>query len=566
MLDLLSLTVILPLFGAGCLFLASVLLLRFGIEKGRFGASVFALVVAVAVLSLVLVLKTRDDGSTVISSWDSSLLAESAVRLALNGWLWPLGLILSLVTCCLLLAELGRTHNASPLLAAISLALLAAGLAALWSANPLTTIVSWALYDLFLMVGQILAGGKGEGVARRLAFGILSVLFLWAGVLAAGNGTGSVQWSLMPPGGAKMPLWLLAVLLRLGAYPFHLSIASAVDSPSALVATLLLSPVMGWGLCVRLIQVSGAVMAENTWVVIPTLLTLAVGGFLGWAVKSPQDGRSWIGMGISGAVLLAVVLVSLPGGGRGIEEGVALSIMTLGAASWMLGLTVLFLGRSFDLRSALRRETWLVSIPSLVGALSLIGAPPTLGFVAEASLVGNLTRAERWGWGVGFFVGQLFLVAAVTRWLFSAVPPQRAGLDDDSLLARIAHDVGLVCPALVLVVVGVAPTLLVADPSRLSVRFLLTEPGLTGWLLWGGALLLGGILGWQDAYLRPRVSLWLDALQGIVRLDWAWTLLAGAFGQGLTVLRAVDDVLGGRGALLWSFIMLLLVILVWRVR
>jgi hypothetical protein len=60
--------------------------------------------------------------------------------------------------------------------------------------------------------------------------------------------------------------------------------------------------------------------------------------------------------------------------------------------------------------------------------------------------------------------------------------------------------------------------------------------------------------------------LWLDALQGIVRLDWAWTLLAGAFGQGLTVLRAVDDVLGGRGALLWSFIMLLLVILVWRVR
>ena len=47
--------------------------------------------------------------------------------------------------------------------------------------------------------------------------------------------------------------------------------------------------------------------------------------------------------------------------------------------------------------------------------------------------------------------------------------------------------------------------------------------------------------------------------------DWAWTLLAGAFEQGLTVLRTVDDVLGGRGALLWSFIMLLLVILVWRV-
>jgi hypothetical protein len=129
----------------------------------------------------------------------------------------------------------------------------------------------------------------------------------------------------------------------------------------------------------------------------------------------------------------------------------------------------------------------------------------------------------------------------------------------------MAYDVALICPALVLVVAGLAPTLLVAGASRLSPRFLLTGLGLTDGFLWAGALLLGGIFGWQDARLRSRVSLSLGVLQDIVRLDWAWTLLAGAFEQGLTVLRTVDDVLGGRGALLWSFIVLLLVILVWRV-
>jgi hypothetical protein len=129
----------------------------------------------------------------------------------------------------------------------------------------------------------------------------------------------------------------------------------------------------------------------------------------------------------------------------------------------------------------------------------------------------------------------------------------------------MARGAGLILPALLLVAIGVSPALLVAGSSRLSLRFLLSGPGLLGWLLWGAALLLGSILAWQDATLRPRVSLWLDVLQDAVRLDWAFAVLGGAFEQGLSVLRAVDDVLGGRGALIWSSIILLLLILVWRV-
>jgi hypothetical protein len=150
--------------------------------------------------------------------------------------------------------------------------------------------------------------------------------------------------------------------------------------------------------------------------------------------------------------------------------------------------------------------------------------------------------------------------------VFPSSSPHRSGREDESYLERMAHDAGLIFAALVLVVVGLAPNLLVPGSSRLSLRLLLSGSGLIGWLLWGAALVLGGVLGWQTAYLRPRFSLWLDVLRGIVRLDWAWRLLVGALEQGFAVLRAVDDVLGGRGALLWSFITLLLVILVWRVR
>jgi formate hydrogenlyase subunit 3/multisubunit Na+/H+ antiporter MnhD subunit len=563
--DPLLLAVILPLFGAGCLFLASRLSMRFSIEKGRFGILVVALVVAVVVFALVLALRMREDRNTVVLVWRSSLLADSSVRLGPSTWLWPMGLILSLVVCCLLAAELGTRHNASPLLAPVALGLLGGGLAALWSANPLTTIISWTLCDLFLMLGQIIGRGKSEDVARRLALGSLSILLLWAGVVAAGDGTGGVQWSLMPPGGIKMTLWTLAGLLRLGVYPFLFSTARPVSSSSPLVAILLFDPVIGWALWMRLLLVGGGVVAEHTWIVALALLTLGVGGFLGWAVKSPEEGRSWIGMGVRGAVLLATVLASLLGRSQGIGESVALLNVTLGVTGWMLSVVVLFLGGHLDRRRAFRPEALPRSIPSLLGALSLLGVPPTLGFVTEASLMRSLASADHWGWTASFFVGQVFLFAAVTRWLFPAVPSQRPETVQGSRFRRIAYSSALTCAALLLVVVGVAPALLVTGASRLSLGVLLTGPGATGWLLWAATLIFGSALGWFDAYIRPRVVLWLDVLQDILRLDWAYGLVAGAFEQGLTVLRTLDSVLGGRGALLWSSTILLLLILVWRV-
>lgn len=572
MLNLLSLTVILPLLGAGGIFLASFLFKRLDIERWRLWAFVAALAVAVITCALVLVLRGRGSPSPPLSSSRPSPLADSVVRFYLEPMLWPLAMVLSLVTCSFLLAEFGRLaefarlpesgHKFSPSLhlTALALVLLAVGLATLWAATPLATIVSWALYDLFCVLGQIAGGArKGESL-RPLALGTVASLLLWAGVLVAGDGTGSVQWSLMPPGGTKMTFWMLAGLLRIGAYPLHLSMPIRLNNPSLLVTPLLLSPVIGWRLWGQLALVNGGPLPVSLWMVTPALLTLTMGGFLAWTAKSSRDARPWIGMGANGTILVSSVLASLPGGAPGMEENVALSILVLGVVSWMLGMTVLFLDDGLVLPKALNWRA-LPLIPPLVGALSLVGAPITLGFVAESYLMGDLMSPGHWSWAIGFFVGQTFLVAAVSRWLFPATQPEKA---DVVSLGQLAPAAGSIGSALFLMVGGLVPSFLLSGSFGPSLWGLFARPSMVGWLLWLGALLLGVGLAWQDAYLRPKISLWLDALHSVVRLDWAWDLLVDAFDRGLSIVQIVDEILGGKGALLWSFILFLILVLAWR--
>lgn len=561
MLDLLSITVILPLLGAGAISLPSLIFTKLDVERGRLWTAAAALATAVLTSATVVALRGASAGTPMIPSPESALLAGSVIKFRAEPALWPLAAGLSLVTCFFLLAALGRQPDASPYLAAISLVLLGVGLAALWSANPLTTIVSWALYDLFFFLGRITAGVRRDQAIRSLSIGTVAVLLLWAGVLVAGHGTGSVQWSLMPAGGAKMTFWMLAGLLRLGVYPFHLAVPGGAGRFSPPATALFLSPVIGWGLWAQLALVEDGILPVSSWVMVPALLTLMAGGFLGWTARSARGASAWIGMGANGAVLLSVVLASLFGRSQELVEGLVLWILALGVTGWMLGVTILCLGGRLALPDALERRALPRTISSLVGAFSLIGAPITLGFVTQSYLVTELPRLAQRSWIVGFFAGQTFLIVAVARWLFPLTQPGGRAV---SPFAQRVSTAGIMAPALSLVLAALVPNLLLPGSSGPSLRRLFAGPGRDGWLLWAGPLLLGGAIAWQGVRLRPGIALWLDALHDVVRLNWAYDLLIGAFEQGLAVVQSADDILGGRGALLWSFVILLLVVLAWR--
>lgn len=533
---LLTVTITLPLLGAlGTLGLSLVPRLR-----------PYTHYVALAATSLTAILtltfRWQDPVRIIPSLWKPVSLFGATLILRNDAIVQPLALTLTLAACGATLVAFARSQEPRPRLTATMLALLSAGLVTLWAANPLTMIVGWAIYDLLQALGCVAAEGSVRKAVRGLVLGSLATLLLWAGAMLSYNGASSELWSLMEPGRVQMTLWAAAGVLRLWVFPFHLAAPEDLDTTSPAAAPLLFGPVTGWGLWLWLALANEGSVAGGAWVPVLAALTLVVGGFLAWSSKSPRSALSWIGVGTTGSVLLAAQLMG----------GNALAIISAGSVAWMLGTVTLFLS------DGLRREAPWWNLPYLSGALAIMGAPLTLGFVTEATLIGGITRSGSLKWGVAFFLGNIFLVPALARWLLLPASPPLS-----RRWALIVREVGRGLPALLLVVAGLYPPLLIGDSQSLPLSALFAMPGLGGWLLWVVSLAGGGVLAWQDGNLRPRVELLLDAAHDFLRLDWLYDTLAGALGRGLNLLRAADEVVGGAGALLWSWLLFLVILLAW---
>jgi formate hydrogenlyase subunit 3/multisubunit Na+/H+ antiporter MnhD subunit len=501
-----------------------------------------ALTVIGLATALILTFRWREPIMSVPSLWQPSLLLGVTPTLNSDITTQPLALALTIVACSAILVELSRTGETRPGLTATLPALLAAALVSLWAANPLTMIIGWAFYDLLQAAGHISAGGSAQAAVRGLIFGGLATLLLWGGASLLSTGGDSGLWALMTPSDGQLALWAAAGTLRFWVYPFHLSVPDDLGAtPSA--ASLLQGPVIGWGLWLRLASVNGGSLPDSIWVSTIAAIALAIGYFLAWSCTPSRAILPWIGMGTTGAVLLAAMLA----GERASE------VITSGSVAWALGMTTLFL------TDGLQREAPWWNIPSLVGALALLGVPPTPGFVSMATLLEGVTKGAHSWWGVASFFGNLFLVPSLARWLLAPAP---STLPNRRWLLAI-YGVGLGLPALLLILTGLRPSLLVGSTPSLPLGELFATPGWAGWLLWGISLAGGGVLAWQDRNLRPRIEILLSAAHDLMRLEWLYDAVVGAIGRGLSVLRAADEVVRGAGALLWSWLLFLLILLIW---
>jgi len=480
------------------------------------------------------------------SLWRPSLLFGGALALRSDAIVQPLALTLALVVCGAVIVDLGRAECARPQLTAALLALLSAGFVTLWSANLLTLLVAWTLYDLMQAVGQTAAGSSAQTAIRSLVLGSLATLLLWGGTLLSGGVGGAALWSLMAPSRAQLMLWALAGLLRLWMYPFHLLAADDLGAAPPLAASLHLGPIVGWGLWLRLVSLDSAFLPDSLWILVVAAVALAVGGILAWSCQDPRHMLRWMGMSVTGAVLLSAGLTG--------EDATA--AITVGSVSWALGIAILCLREGVGDRPQL--DAVLCSLPSVVAALTLLGIPFTTGFVHQAGLLAGLAERGEMGWDVAFFIGNLFLVPSLVRWLVSYASPSPG-----RRWLLVARGVGLGLLALPLIAAGLFPSLLVVESSAPSLGALLAMPGLGRWLLWMLSLVGGGILAWQQRTLRPRIEPWLDAVHNLLRLEWLYEAVLGALGRGLNVLRAADELVGGAGALLWSLLLFLLLVLMW---
>ncbi|MFL7794834.1 MAG: hypothetical protein AB8I69_22015 [Anaerolineae bacterium] len=534
--SLLVVILILPLVGAaGTLILALAPRLRPYAYYVSLGAIIPTTV-------LVLILRWIGPVVDVPVLWRPSLLFGLTPMLQSDFTMQPLAFALTLATCSTALVALTRQDRLRPQTIAVLLALLPPSFVALWSANPLTIVAGWAIYDLMLAVGHIAAGGWDRAAIRSLIFGGLATLLLWGGTLLSVGEGGSSLWGLMTPSEAQLTLWMAAGVLRLWIYPFHLASADAYE-PSLSLVPFLLSPVLGWGLCLRLVLVNGGSFPDSLWVPTLAALTLGFGGLLAWSCKSPRTMLSWISMEVTGSVLLATVLAG----------DNAAAVISSGCVAWTLGTAVLF---STD---GLRQEAPWWSIPALIGSLALLGMPLTLGFASQSALLAGIARDGQLRWGAAFFFGNLFLVASLARWLMT--PSKYPFPSRYWQMAVYGGGLGVV--ALLLWVSGFYPALLVSGVSFPSPGTLFATPGLAGWLVWVISLVIGGVLAWQEGNVRDRIEFLLDAIHDFLRLEWLYDAVVGAVDRGLSVVRTADEVVGGAGALLWSLLLFLLLLLIW---
>jgi len=361
-------------------------------------------------------------------------------------------------------------------------------------------------------------------------------------LLAEGDGALTRLWPLMGATRAQLTFWALAGVIRLALYPVHLSLPDELRAGQAGSVPLLVQPLLGWGLWLRIVAVNGGLMPPFAWLPLCGAITVALGGFLAWARESPHRLVPWAGMTANGALLVASTLV----GPR------APDLILAGGTAWALATLTLALAPGYE------RWRWWWSVPALVGAFALLGLPLTIGFAAQAVLLGSLVRGARLGPALCLFVGQVFLLPALARSLLAApLRPQPGGF-----WSRAAHGIGTGAPAAWLVLAGLAPRAAFGATQAFSLAESFAAPTLAGWLLWIVCLALGALLVWQEHNLRPRLSFLLTAVHDLLRLEWLYNALMGAVDRGLSILRVADEIVGGVGALLWSWVLFLAMLLV----
>jgi len=547
MLVLPLLPIVLPLLGA--VGTAGVALLpRIWRTYSRLAAQIIAIGASAGTLILLLAFRWAAPVTVIPSLWQPSLVFGSTLALQFDASMWALALAMALISVSAMLAEAGWREEGLPLRSAATLLLLSLGLFSLCAGNVLTLLVAWAMYDVLLAVGQTAAGRAPREAVRGLFLGSVATLLLWAGVLVSPDGAMGRLWPLMPLSEARAALWALAGLIRVWAYPFHLSAPDDLNtSPGS--APLYLGPVLGWGLWVRLASANGGALPAYEWVPNVAIITMAVGGFLAWSSENGRRTLPWAVVAASGAVLVA---------GRAAGTSAA-QIISAGGFAWALSMTVLLMCVGLMRAGLQRRRIWW-GIPSWLGAASLLGLPLTLGFVTASPLIGGLARGGSVGGGVAFVVSQVFLIPSLVRWLM--LPPERPLPGRRAYLVMWLIGLGLPTLTLAVLGVGLSRFSLFAVPP---ISALLRLPTVPGWSVWAVSFAIGGLLAWQERNLRPRVEHLLGVAHDLWRLEWLFSAVAGALDRGLSLVRAADDVIGGTGALLWSTVLFLIVVLVWAV-
>ena len=479
--------------------------------------------------------------SATLSAWGPTSLFGAGLALNVDGLGWLFALAVLATTVAALVTGLARPGGRRLGTRMIMLLLSLAALTSFFSANLLTRVMAWALLDLVYFLALIFRAERetvGPQAVLNLAFNSFGTLLAIASavLISRTSATLSLRDAALTP--QSTVLITLAAVFRLGLFPLHLTLPSALNLRQGLGTLLRLIPAAVALETLGRIASYGFPPAVRPWLTVFALAAALVGALQLWNISDPRRGVVYLVIAQSGVALLA----GLSGGVNG-----ALAL-TASALALLLGGSLIYLANGHD-----GERPW-PTVWALMGAAALAGAPLTLGFLGVGQLYANMLAAGGLAWLalVVLLISQTILVAGLLYAVFWPGQPLEV---EPALLA--AYFGGLSLPAILLVLVALFSTF--TGPI-----VLLQGLGLFGFSGFGsvaavvlvGLTAAGGGLLWRfDTSIRARAGdVANNYLVVLGQLRWiyqgAWGLIR-SLGSAVDSLRAI---LEGEGAILWALV------------
>ena len=496
------------------------------------------LIIGVALVFLLAIARDLPADAT-ISRWRPFL--ESDLAYQVDGLAFLFAALMALVTLATSVPGLGLSKYPEGASYASLLALLVAGLSLIFSANLITLSLSWVVFDLAFLWAFIRLRIT-HYVLRILNLSCLACLSLLAAALLLGDSSLSLRsGSFSAP---ALGLILLAAVIRVGLYPFHLWIPIGVEARLAARSLLHLIPVSaGLYLLARVSAWAGAGMHYGQALNIAGGLAFLVGALLAWIEADLGKSLSFVMIGQVGCIITSLAIAE------------PRAMVVLPSLNLILCLALLFLSQDWAEPGGL----WARAASALAVA-SLVGVPLTSGFVARWHLYHSLLKGSHWALLALTLSAETLLFAVLLR-MWSAI--STITYPSEGVRERLPI-VGAALLAVPVLILGLHPPVLSPFMERTSFPTLLDLLRSTAVAQWATLFLplMGGYLlqRHRQRIFDPLEAFWLK-LMTVLRLEWLCGLISQTIDVVAGALRIAGGVSEGGGYLGWIAVLVLLAFL-----
>ncbi len=479
-------------------------------------------------------------GRWVVSMWSPGTVLGEQILLDMTPAVWWLGIVLGAVFTGAAWIEVAERRPALPLTGTLVVIALLVTWQSLMGGTLMTTLAAWAIFDLIWSIAALMAGAEGEQITFSLALHGVSSLLLWGSALLLRQHGDSALWWLMQTSEPIEVLLLVAALIRVGYYPFHILFPRHLGRSRLLGMVHLIGPLPGIALLYRFLALPNFPRLP-AWGMWWGVLSLFWCGIMGWNARGKQRPMLWAGHALLITVITSATLLGTP------------TSLLYGVATWIAAGTLLVLMRGRDSQAII----W--SWPAWTALLFLIGAPPSPTGMFQRALLATIP----WPAMSLAIAGSALMFASFLRGI------RRPALGDLAFpqpwqRASFLAGTGLILSVLI-VTVMLSPTMPIIEirHNYHHNEDALIRAGIS-WLGLGLGMsaLLGGVLLLRWGAITREWLYYGEPFLEILNLQWLYQAMWRGADHLLAILRVTVEVVEGSGAVLWSLLILLLTLLV----